>query len=84
MLQSIYPHYIKYRTAVQSLTHSFIHDEHNRHTHLNKLVGLLPVQPVGDTEGIRSIWLVELLHQLGKASVDIILDILGFQALWTK
>ena len=55
-----------------------------KHTHLNKLVGLLPVQPVSNTEGIRSASLVELAQQLAKANVDIIQTILGFQALWKK
>jgi len=54
------------------------------HTHLQKLVGLLPVQPVGNTEGIRSVSLVELAQQLAKADVDFIQTILGFQALWKK
>lgn len=57
---------------------------HADNTHLNKLVGLLPVQSVGNTEGIRSILLVELAQQLAKAHVDVILTILSFQALWTK
>lgn len=51
------------------------------HTHLNKLVGLLSIQPVGDTEGIRSFWLIEFTQQLSEATVDIILTILGFQTL---
>lgn len=54
------------------------------HTHLNKLVGLLPVQSVGHTEGVRSVRLVEFAQQLRKTAVDIVLNITGFQALWMK
>ena len=53
------------------------------HTHLNKLVGLLPIQPVGHTEGVRSVCLVEIAQQFGKLSVDIILTVREFQALQT-
>lgn len=54
------------------------------HTHLNKLVGLLPEQSVGNAEGIRGIFLAELAQQLAEANVDIIQTILSFQALQTK
>lgn len=53
-------------------------------TYLYKLVGLLSVQPVGNTEGIRSVCLVELTQHFGKTGVDVILKIHSFQTLWTK
>lgn len=61
-----------------------IHTHMLKYTHLNKLVGLLPVQSVGHTEGIRSVCLVEFTQQLLKTAVDIVLNITGFQALWMK
>lgn len=54
------------------------------HTYLNKLVGLLPEQSVGNAEGIRGIFLVKLAQQLAKVNVDIIQKILSFQALQVK
>lgn len=50
-------------------------------THLNKLVGLLSIQPVGCVEGVQGIGLIKLTQQFGEASVDIVLATLGFQAL---
>lgn len=55
-----------------------------RSTHLNKLVGLLPVQSVGHAEGVRSARLVELAQQLTEAGVDFTLTVLGLQTLRTK
>lgn len=90
----IIPFYVKLEYSYGSL--SFIpashslnkptpnHEEAQSHTHLNKLVGLLPVQSVGNAEGVGSICLVELPQQLAEAGVDIILTVLGFQTLWTK
>lgn len=72
-----------YRVSVHFLNGGLINKNRLSHTHLDKLEGLLPVQPVGEAEGIRSVFLVELTQQLGKASVDIVFTILGFQALRT-
>lgn len=55
-----------------------------KETHLKELVGLLSKQSVGNAEGIRSIFLVELTQQLGKTSVYFILAILSLQTLWTN
>lgn len=52
-------------------------------THLEELVGLLPVQPVGYEEGVISVWFIKLTQQFGKASVDVVLAIAGCQALRT-
>lgn len=51
------------------------------HTHLNELVGLLPIQPVGNTEGVRGVLLVELAQQFPEARVDVVLQTLCLQAL---
>lgn len=50
-------------------------------THLDEQVGLLPVQPVGNTESVRSVLLVERSQQALKTCVDVVLHILRPQAL---
>ncbi|KAF3836128.1 hypothetical protein F7725_028686 [Dissostichus mawsoni] len=51
------------------------------YTHLNKLVGLLPVKPVGEAEGIRSVVLDELTQKFGEVCVDLLFIFLRLQAL---
>ena len=70
-------------TQTQNALARQVHTLTLTHTHLNKLVGLLPIQPVGHTEGVRSVCLVEIAQQFGKLSVDIILTVREFQALQT-
>lgn len=51
-------------------------------THLDELVGLLSKKPVSYTQSVTGLRLVELAQQLSKASMDLILGIPEFQALW--
>lgn len=53
-------------------------------THLEELVGLLPVQPVGNTEGVRSVLLVKVTQQFSKTCMDVVLHIGRPQALWRE
>ena len=49
--------------------------------HLNKLESLLSIQPVGQTEGVQRVWLVQLAQQFGEAGVDVLFALLMLQRL---